>query len=259
MVDVGSRIKNRRKQLGYSAEKVAEIVGISPATMYRYEKNEIANMGTDKLLPIANVLSTTPAYLMGWTDDPDSIFPPNSTPDKAVSSHPLISISEHRLLKKYRALDEHGKDVIDTLLEKEYNRCRFAQLTAPATVRVISMQVFVDPAAAGLPLYAESEYERIDVPEDEVPMGAEFGVRISGDSMEPTVHNGQIAWIRCCSEIQDNRIGIFMLADGTAVCKRADVSPDGRVHQLLSDNPAYAPITGSALNGLRIVGEVLLK
>lgn len=71
MTDIGKRIKARRKQLGYSAEKVAEMVGISPATMYRYEKNEIANMGTDKLLPIAEALSTTPAYLMGWTDEAD--------------------------------------------------------------------------------------------------------------------------------------------------------------------------------------------
>ena len=72
MNDVGTRIKHRRKELGYSAEKLAEMVGVSPATIYRYEKNEIANMGADKLRPIAKALGTTPGALMGWeTDDSD--------------------------------------------------------------------------------------------------------------------------------------------------------------------------------------------
>ena len=43
-MDVGERIKERRKQLGLSAEQVAAELGVSPATVYRYESNEIMNM-----------------------------------------------------------------------------------------------------------------------------------------------------------------------------------------------------------------------
>lgn len=68
MSDVGMRIKQRRKELGYSAEKLAELVGVSPATIYRYENNEIRNMGAGKLRPIADALNTTPATLMGWDE-----------------------------------------------------------------------------------------------------------------------------------------------------------------------------------------------
>lgn len=66
---VGERIKSRRKEIGLSAEQVAKELGVSPATVYRYESNDIMNMRIDKLEPIAKALRITPAYLMGWEDD----------------------------------------------------------------------------------------------------------------------------------------------------------------------------------------------
>ena len=80
-MDIGERIKKRRKELGLSAEQVADKLGVSPATIYRYESNDIVNMRIDKLEPIANILNTSPAYLMGWEEDIndllqfDNIFP----------------------------------------------------------------------------------------------------------------------------------------------------------------------------------------
>ena len=71
-MDIGQRIKERRKELGLSAEQVAELMGVSPATVYRYESNYISNMGVDKITPIAKALNTTEAYLLGWTDDVDT-------------------------------------------------------------------------------------------------------------------------------------------------------------------------------------------
>ena len=67
-MDIGERIKKHRKELGLSAEQIAEKLGVSPATIYRYESNDIMNMRIDKLEPIAKVLRTTPAYLMGWDE-----------------------------------------------------------------------------------------------------------------------------------------------------------------------------------------------
>ena len=48
-MDIGERIKKRRKELGLSAEQIAEKLGVSPATIYRYESNDIMNMRIDKL------------------------------------------------------------------------------------------------------------------------------------------------------------------------------------------------------------------
>ena len=66
----GDRIKSRRKELGMNAETLAAECGLAPATIYRYEKGDIENMGIDKIRPIADALHTTAAYLMGWDDDP---------------------------------------------------------------------------------------------------------------------------------------------------------------------------------------------
>lgn len=59
-------MKKRRKQLGLSAEKVADLLGVSPATIYRYENGDIEKVPGERLGAIATALSTTPAYLMGW-------------------------------------------------------------------------------------------------------------------------------------------------------------------------------------------------
>ena len=69
----GERIKHRRKTLGLSAEEVAEKMGVSAATVYRYESSDILNMGIDKLELIAKALKTTPAAIMGWEEKTSNI------------------------------------------------------------------------------------------------------------------------------------------------------------------------------------------
>lgn len=75
----GQRIKIRRKAIGLSAEKLADILGVSPATIYRYENGDIDKVPGDRLAPIANALHTTPGYLMGWEDqvEDQADFPQN--------------------------------------------------------------------------------------------------------------------------------------------------------------------------------------
>ena len=65
----GERMKMRRKELGLSAEYVADKLGCSAATIYRYEKGDIENLPLDILDPIAEALETTPSYLMGWEEE----------------------------------------------------------------------------------------------------------------------------------------------------------------------------------------------
>lgn len=66
----GKRIKERRLELGMSADDLAEILGKNRATIYRYEGDEIENFPVSIIEPLAKALLTTPEYLMGWTDDP---------------------------------------------------------------------------------------------------------------------------------------------------------------------------------------------
>ncbi|RDU22180.1 helix-turn-helix domain-containing protein [Anaerosacchariphilus polymeriproducens] len=65
---IGERIKQRRKDLDMSVDQLADILGKNRATVYRYENDEIENLPTTILEPLANALRTTPASLMGWND-----------------------------------------------------------------------------------------------------------------------------------------------------------------------------------------------
>lgn len=68
-MEIGKRIKQRRKQLKLSVEDVAKKLGKNRATVYRYENNEIENMPYEVMIPLAEVLKVSPAYLMGWDDN----------------------------------------------------------------------------------------------------------------------------------------------------------------------------------------------
>lgn len=70
----GERIRSLRKARGLSAEDLAKVLGVSPSTIYRYENGDIEKVPGDTLVPIANALQTTPAYLMGWIDA-DNLIP----------------------------------------------------------------------------------------------------------------------------------------------------------------------------------------
>ena len=82
---VGQRIKARREELGISAEELGQKIGKAKTTIYRYELGLIEKLPTSVLESIASALRTSPAYLMGWTDNiaPTSTQPPafdNITP-----------------------------------------------------------------------------------------------------------------------------------------------------------------------------------
>ena len=66
---VGERIKQRRLDLGLSADAIADALGKNRATIYRYESNDIGKLPINILEPLAKALKTTPAYLMGWLDE----------------------------------------------------------------------------------------------------------------------------------------------------------------------------------------------
>lgn len=65
---IGERIKQRRLELGYTADTLAKLLNKNRATIYRYENGDIENMPIDVLEPLAKALNTTPAYLMGWQE-----------------------------------------------------------------------------------------------------------------------------------------------------------------------------------------------
>ncbi len=66
----GERIKERRTELGLSADSLAAKIGISRSTLFRYESGAIEKIPLENLVLIANALNTTVKYLMGWEEKP---------------------------------------------------------------------------------------------------------------------------------------------------------------------------------------------
>lgn len=65
----GERIRARRKELEITADTLAESIGVSRSTIFRWENGFIEKLPIDKLVPIARVLQTTVGYLMGWDEN----------------------------------------------------------------------------------------------------------------------------------------------------------------------------------------------
>jgi SOS-response transcriptional repressors (recA-mediated autopeptidases) len=86
----GERMKLRRKEIGLSAETVAQKLGLSPATIYRYERGDIEKIPGDILAPLAKALQTTEAWLMGWANSSDPVLQGSIIPMPTMKKIPLV-------------------------------------------------------------------------------------------------------------------------------------------------------------------------
>ena len=82
----------------------------------------------------------------------------------------------------------------------------------------------------------------------------DFGVRISGDSMEPLYHTGDVAWIQKKDSLANGEIGIFYL-NGNTYIKELHDEPDGVY--LISLNQKYRPIQVLESDSFKIFGKVV--
>lgn len=66
---IGERIKKLRMKYDISQVELSEMIGISKQSLYKYENGVITNIPSDKIELLADVLHTTPSYLMGWENE----------------------------------------------------------------------------------------------------------------------------------------------------------------------------------------------
>lgn len=67
-MNIGEKLKARRKDLGLTMLQVAIKVGVSEATVSRWESGDIANMRRDKIVSLANALEVSPSFIMDTGD-----------------------------------------------------------------------------------------------------------------------------------------------------------------------------------------------
>lgn len=166
---------------------------------------------------------------------------------------------------KIQALNDLGKKKVREYCDDLIASGLYApkKLVSIETIRNRKMKKYLAPVSAGTGNFLEDgDYEMVDFPETAIPVGADFALTISGDSMEPVYQDGQIIWIQETQDLRIGEEGIFIY-DGQAYFKVlterlvSDNGTDIRIPVLRSYNEKYAPKEVRTQFGFRIVGRVL--
>ena len=240
----------------------AASLGIGQTTYNGYETGA-REPKSDFWIAIAQKYGVTIDYLMGFSNDPKK----TSESKKAPSD---LSEEAHKIAKSYEKLTDHGKGAVKAILGYEEKAlAHHVQqedgdgkiVTLPTSKRnghgFIEIKVYSQPAAAGLGNYLDEPDYRIEqYPPKVIPQKTDFGVIISGDSMEPKIHDGGTVFVRAMPAIDPGQIGIFVL-DGKAYCKKLAVDHENREIRLVSLNPAYEDISVNPFSTFKTLGRVL--
>lgn len=220
-------------------EQLAVAIGISKSAVSMYEQGN-RQPDFETLETIADFFNVDMNLLLGC----------NSDQQEAALDKASIAWGKP-ILKAYASAVRPTQEAACAVLGISHVNPDPQFLPEEATCDIL---VYTFPAAAGLPLMAEDDYERLEFPESVVPAGADFGIRIRGDSMVPTITDEAIVFVRRQPDLQNGQIGIFMI-DDEAVCKR--LQKKGNTVSLKSDNPAYKDILIQPHQRFYVVGKVL--
>lgn len=105
-MNIGKIIKERRIELGMSADDLAQKIGKNRATIYRYENGDIENLPTYVLEPIAKALNMTPADLLGLHDDSHADIIGRVMADSEIAN----------MVEKYYKLPDNVKKAIKEII-----------------------------------------------------------------------------------------------------------------------------------------------
>lgn len=229
-----SILRELREQKGLPQSKIAEILGVSPAAYSTYEMGT-RDVSSDKIVTLAKFYGVTTDYLYGIEDNSQS----------------EISFDEQKHIKKYRVLDEHGKKVVDFILNEEYIRCTYAEETENESDDFISLSYSLLRASAVVGDWLDEEqFDKIKVKDTPEARKADMVIEVDGHSMEPDYCDGDKVLVRLQPDIYVGEVGIFIL-NGMGYIKKLGEN------ELISINPEYDNVPIDEYNECRCVGKVV--
>ena len=90
---IGERIKKVRENAGISQTELANAIGVSKQSLYKYENNIVTNIPSDNIEAIARITKASPAYIMGWEEQ---MSEQQSVPDFPLTNHEKEVIVAYR-------------------------------------------------------------------------------------------------------------------------------------------------------------------
>lgn len=254
------RIKQLKSEKKITNDQLSDMTGIPLGTLSKILAGISDSPKLVNIVAIAQALGCSLDYLISGN--------PENTNNYTLSQQ------EIRMVESFRQLDSHGKELTLLVLEKEKERVQSGDATTdvrterakvlPSPVlrtpsvsasglgkRVIPMYDMPVSAGAGIDLSDDLASE-IRIPDNTKTQDADYALRISGNSMEPKFHDGDILLIENCESVEVGELGIFIL-DGAGYFKKFDGD------RLLSLNPVYAPIPLKDFTDIQCAGRVIGK
>ena len=153
------------------------------------------------------------------------------------------------LLRRYGVLDAYNRQVVLRQMSVLYEMQEDAR--KPRKVIRLFRNELAASAGSGEVLDT-ARGEEVFLYADQIADSADEIIRVNGDSMEPTYHDGDQVLIRHTAGIRPGEIGVFICGD-TGYIK--EYRKDG----LHSHNPAYATISFGETDDVQCIGKVLGK
>lgn len=218
-MSIGTKISEIRKSKKMKIETLSQKSGVPISTLKKILSGATKDPQIDTIKAIARALECT---LEDFDDN---------------SNLKNYSAVEKKLIADYRKLDDYSKEVAQVVIRKELERNIPNEPNYDNIIPIKKYQVpYYDmPVSAGTGNPLDEEYpEKVDLTE-QPPKGTDFIVRVSGDSMEPTYHDGDKLFVKEQPSIEIGEIGIFVV-DGNAYVKELGVD------RLISHNEKYSDI-----------------
>jgi len=234
-IHISKKLREARKAAGFTQKDVYEWLGIGQSTFSAWE--------TGQGEPSIEVfLKLCQKYGIG---QPPAFFLPD--PVSGQTAEQL----EPAFVSKMLSLPKRSQDAVRNCLEFEYNNSPLKIHHSGRRLRRIPL--YTQVATAGFGNYLDDQ--DVEIRELEAPEEATFAVRISGQSMEPLIHDGDIVFVHRQREIASGEIGIFSY-NGESFCKVWDNRAG--TPKLVSLNKKYSPIYLKPSDNLITHGKVLL-
>lgn len=217
----GERIIEARKAKGFSQKALADALGVTPMRMSHWE-NDKREPSIDYIKRLVKILGVSADYLIG-------------------TAPAELSATDSALVKRYRLLDGHGREIVDTILQIEIDRSE----------ETLTLMEFLTPVAAGTGImFEQSDYKNTDVKGNLYTRKANYILTVSGDSMLPRFKNGDKILVEETDHIEVGEVGVFWY-DGQSYLK---ILGPGLLRSL---NPIYRDIEIRDGYAVRCEGRVL--
>lgn len=237
-MNVGERIKQRRKDLKMSADELATSVGVSRSTIFRYEKGDIEKVGPDVLKKIADKLIVSPADLMGWDDTP--------VQELKIPTSPLVQKITEKAVKLTAPRKQKVLDFTENQLREQSNK------VISLEENLFEFKVYEKlSAGTGFSYFNDGNYDTVFYDKD---LDHDFASWVFGDSMEPKYMNGEVVLIKETGFDYDGAV-YAVEWDGQTYIKKVYREKDGL--RLVSINSKYKDKFAPYEEDPRIIGKIV--